>query len=104
MDGSIKLAARALPVYRAEREAGRDGRAALRLISAWCEQLGAQRSAGKPIADANSKAIETVLADASLSAGSREQTAALVAVIDTGLARSNEAIEAITDLRGSFAN
>jgi len=103
MDGSIKLAARALPVYQAEREAGRDGRAALRLIAAWCEQVCAQHAAGKPIADANSSALEAVLAEDAASYGSGAQTKALVEVLDTEMSQSSEAIEMIDDLRQSFA-
>ncbi|WP_073707979.1 mannitol dehydrogenase family protein [Glutamicibacter sp. 0426] len=104
MDGSIKLAARALPVYRAERDAGRDGHAALRLIAAWCEQLAAQHAAGTPIADANAEALVAVLDDASLEAGSTAQSAALVAIIDSRLAGEAEAVDAITALRPGFAN
>lgn len=104
MDGSIKLAARALPVYRAERDAGRDGHAALRLIAAWCEQLAAQHAAGTPIADANAEALVAVLDDAALEAGSTAQSAALVAIIDSRLAGEAEAVDAITALRPGFAN
>jgi fructuronate reductase len=41
MDGSVKLGMRAVPVYRAERAAGHDGGAALRLIAAWADHLTA---------------------------------------------------------------
>ncbi|MFL4474302.1 mannitol dehydrogenase family protein [Paeniglutamicibacter sp. MACA_103] len=103
-DGSIKLAARALPVFRAEQAAGRDGVAALRLLAAWCDQLAAQRASGTPVADANAAALEAVLSDASLGTGTPQQTAALVAVIDAELAKNADTVSAIHALRGRFTH
>lgn len=103
-DGSIKLAARALPVYRAETAAGRDGTPALRLLAAWCDQLAAQYAAGIELKDANAAALQQVLDDPRKPAGSREQTDALLAVIDAALAAEGPAAGGVHALRGSFAN
>jgi fructuronate reductase len=103
-DGSIKLAARALPVFRAERAAGRDGVPALRLLAAWCDQLAAQNAAGTPVADANAEALEAVLSDDSIGSGTPQQTAALVAVVDADLAMDSDTVAAIHALRGHFTD
>ncbi|WP_411730668.1 mannitol dehydrogenase family protein [Paeniglutamicibacter sp.] len=101
-DGSIKLAARALPVFRAERGAGRNGAPALRLLAAWCDQLAAQHASGTAVADANAAALESVLADASLGAGTPQQTAALVSVVDAELSGDTDTVASIHALRGHF--
>lgn len=103
-DGSIKLAARALPVFRAERGQGRDGVPALRLLAAWCDQLAAQHASGVAVADANAAALDAVLSDASLGAGTPQQTAALVAVVDAELSGDAGTIASIHALRGRFTH
>lgn len=103
-DGSLKLAARALPVFRAERAAGRDGAPALRLLASWCDQLAAQHAAGAAVADANAAALEAILSDDSLGSGTPGQTRALVAVLDGELARDAATADAIHALRGRFTN
>ncbi|MFJ6419137.1 mannitol dehydrogenase family protein [Paeniglutamicibacter sp. NPDC091659] len=101
-DGSIKLAARALPVFRAESAAGRDGHAALRLVAAWCDQLAAQHSAGAPVADANADALEKILADPAISPGSPQQTSALLDVLETGVGDDTSLVATVHALRGQF--
>ncbi len=103
-DGSIKLAARALPVFRAEAAAGRDGHAALRLVAAWCDQLAAQHAAGTPVADANSGALDKILADPAIRPGSPQQTSALLDVLETGLGDDTSLVATLHALRGHFAN
>lgn len=99
MDGSLKLAARAIPVYRAEQAAGRDGAAALRPIAAWCDQLTAQAGANVEVQDAQSAALNSVLEDTS---GSREQTIALLNVLDSQLAAEAQAVDGVHQLRNGF--
>ncbi|MGP9650622.1 mannitol dehydrogenase family protein [Glutamicibacter sp. AOP38-B1-38] len=101
IDGSLKLAARAIPVYRAELAAGRDGRAALRPIAAWCDQLTAQRAAGAEVADAQAPTLEAALADSS---GSREQTIAFLTVLDAQLAAEGPAVDGVHQLRKGFTS
>ena len=103
-DGSLKLAARALPVFRAEQAAGRDGTAALRLLAAWCDQLAAQHAAGTPVQDANAAALEAILADPAIRSGSAQQTAALLGVIEAGLGTDPSLVASIHALRGHFTN
>lgn len=101
MDGSVKLAMRAVPVYRAEREAGRDGEAALRLLAAWADQMAAQAAAGVEISDPAAAELASVLAD---SAGdATAQTAALLRVVDTALGDDAEAVAGVVRQRGTIA-
>ena len=101
MDGSLKLAARAIPVYRAEQAAGRDGAAALLPIAAWCDQLTAQARANAAVQDAQSAALNSVLEDTS---DSREQTIALLNVLDSQLATEAQAVDGVHELRNGFTN
>ncbi|GGC90794.1 mannitol dehydrogenase [Tersicoccus solisilvae] len=95
-DGSLKLAARALPVYRAERDAGRDGTAALRPVAAWMDRMTAQLADGTPITD---PAADRITAAAGTGG---EDTAALLAVVDATLARDADAVAAVAALRGTL--
>ena len=52
MDGSNKLRMRAVPVFKAEKAAGRSGTGALRMIAAWVAFIRDSNAAGKAIADA----------------------------------------------------
>lgn len=104
MDGSIKLAARAVPVYQAERRAGRNGQGALRLFAAWCEQLAAQHATAQEILDPQAAKITEVLADTRLAPGSIEQTQHLVALIDENLAQDLAVITQIHALRSELTN
>ncbi|WP_417233856.1 mannitol dehydrogenase family protein [Arthrobacter sp.] len=99
MDGSLKLAARAVPVYRAERDDDRDGSAALRLLAAWMDRIDAQLTAGEEIHDP----AATAIADAAESTGT-EQTAALLAVVDASLATEQDTVSAVHALRGTFTD
>ncbi|OMH23690.1 hypothetical protein BKD30_11950 [Tersicoccus phoenicis] len=100
-DGSLKLAARALPVYRAERDAGRDGAAALRPVAAWMDQMTAQVTAGIPIADPSADRIDTAVDTGRSGTGQTDtdQTAALLAVVDPALARDEQTVAAVAALR-----
>lgn len=103
-DGSIKLAARALPVLRAEHAAGRDGQPALRLLAAWCDQLTAQHVAGIPVLDANTEALTQILANPAFVTGSAQQTAALLAVVDVALGTDPDLASSVHALRGTFTH
>lgn len=99
MDGSLKLAARAVPVYRAERDAGRDGTAALRLLAAWMDRVDAQLAAGEDIHDPAAGSI----AEAAHATGA-DQTAALLAIVDAALASDSDTVSAVRALRGTFTD
>lgn len=96
-DGSLKLAARALPVYRAERDAGRDGAAALQLLAAWMDQMTVQVTTGTPIVDPSA---DRIAAAVDTGRTDTDQTAALLAVVDPALAQDDETVAAVTRLRG----
>lgn len=120
MDGSLKLKARAVPVYEAERAASRTGTAALRPLAAWCDYL--VRTAAERIADENTAAEDatsgntqrSALPDPNAAALERalqlnapesseiSTTHALIAVIDRDLAADQAALHAIHQLRGTF--
>ncbi|GAA6524586.1 mannitol dehydrogenase family protein [Intrasporangium sp. DVR] len=53
-DGSQKIPIRAVPVVRAELEAGRVSRGALRLVAAWIAHL---RGVGAPVSDAHAEEV-----------------------------------------------
>ncbi|XBH20229.1 mannitol dehydrogenase family protein [Jonesiaceae bacterium BS-20] len=103
-DGSLKLGARAVPVYHAEKAAGRDGKAALRLLAAWCDQLVAQVAAGTAITDPSADALGAILAAPETAPSTVDQTRALVAVVDSQLALDSLVVAAIHSLRGHFTN
>ncbi len=103
MDGTLKLAARAVPVYRAEQHAGRNGVAALRAVAAWAEQLAAQYEAGIQIVDPAAQQISSILGAPEVAAGSQAQTCALVELIDPQLAADAHAITTIHELRAELA-
>lgn len=99
MDGSLKLAARAVPVYRAEHGAGRDGIAALRPLAAWMDRIVAQLAAGQEIHDP----AAGPLAEAAKATGT-DQTAALLAIVDASLAADPDTVSALHALRGTFTD
>lgn len=90
MDGSNKLRMRAVPVFKAEKAAGRDGSGALRMIAAWVAQLRKQRAAGTPIGDAAAAQLDAALALRSV--GGAEDVKALVAILDAELGRNEEVL------------
>ena len=102
-DGSLKLAARAIPVYRAEQQAGRDGVAALRLFAAWCDQLVSQVAQGTAITDPNAQALTEVIT-ATNGASTQEQSTALLRVVDPQLADDSYAVTTVHALRGHLGD
>ncbi|MEE1621807.1 mannitol dehydrogenase family protein [Zafaria sp. J156] len=110
MDGTLKLAARAVPVYRAEREAGRAGTAALRPIAAWMDQVCAQLAAGEDVHDRAAGRIAEAAAQggqgaeggAPASSSDPAQTTALLALVDSGLASEPATASAVHALRGTL--
>ena len=98
-DGSLKLAARAVPVYRAERGAGHDGTAALRLLAAWMDRVDVQIAAAEDVQDPAAERIATAA-----SGTGTDQTAALLAVVDAALAAEPETVSAVHGLRGTFTD
>jgi fructuronate reductase len=100
-DGSLKLAARAIPVYQAEREAGRPGTAALRLLAAWCDYLVVQHRNAVPIHDPHADTLTEILTRHAKTPRDLATTRELVTIIDPALAQST-ALESIHNMRGSF--
>lgn len=94
MDGSTKLRVRAVPVLRAERKAGRGGAAAARIIAAWMDYLA---GSGGRFEDAERQVILPLL-----DRPPREQTRALLAVLDPGLANESDVPELLHRLRGTW--
>ncbi|WP_104092173.1 mannitol dehydrogenase family protein [Arthrobacter sp. GMC3] len=90
MDGSNKLRMRAVPVYKAERTAGRSGQGALRMIAAWVAFLRREHELRNAIADAGATELSVAL---QLPQG--EDTAALLAVLDAELAGDPEVLSAL---------
>ncbi|MEO8219885.1 MAG: mannitol dehydrogenase family protein [Specibacter sp.] len=86
-DGTSKLRMRAVPVYKAERVAGRSGAGTLRMIAAWVAFVRDSHATGRTIADAAGSAdvSEALLLDDS--GGTSEAVAtALVGIVDEDLA------------------
>jgi len=97
IDGSSKLRMRAVPVIQAERTAGRPGQAAARLIAAWIDYLTKAADDGAGVRDAEAERIEPLL-----SLNGREQTAALVELLDPDFAAEDGIVDMVHALRGSF--
>lgn len=100
VDGSVKLAARAVPILMAEREAGRPGTAALRVIAAWMDQVCAELEASQTLTDPAADRIRGAAAETDPEA----QSSALLAVIDPHLAGEADVLAAVQDLRGTFTD
>ena len=98
IDGSSKLPIRAVPVLRAEREAGRDGSASARPIAAWIAFLQSAKAAGNKINDAGIAALNKALP-----LSERERTKALVGLLDRSLAEDESLLELI-DRAASIAH
>jgi len=90
MDGSNKLRMRAVPVFKAERDAGRTGAGALRMIAAWVAFLRRTHGQGEVIADA----CATELA-AALELPSGKDLVALLAILDQELARDTQVVASL---------
>lgn len=89
VDGSAKLRMRAVPVLRAEREAGRDGSAAARMIAAWTVFLEGRTE------------VEDASAEQVLAAGSgtgRDRVRALVELLDPELAAHDDVVDLVAGL------
>ena len=93
MDGSSKLPIRAIPVLRAEREAGRDGFASARPVAAWIAFLQSAQAAGNEINDAGVAKLNKAL-----SLSGREKAKALVGLLDASLAEDEPFLDLIEDL------
>ncbi|GAA2111350.1 mannitol dehydrogenase family protein [Kocuria atrinae] len=89
MDGSTKLQMRAVPVLKAERQAGRAGTAAARAIAAWIAYLDGRTE----VSDARSELV--------LEASQKptdERVRALIAVLDAELAQQEDVVDQINGL------
>lgn len=92
-DGSSKLRLRAVPVLKAERQAGRSGAASARLISVWIDYL----HDGGSSPDAAGDAIAAIMAD-----DPEVQVRALVQLLDEDLSNNPEVLRLINSLRPSM--
>ncbi|PJJ70756.1 fructuronate reductase [Diaminobutyricimonas aerilata] len=90
-DGTAKLRARAVPVLRGEREAGRSGAAAARLIAAWMDHVAGSADPAQ-LPDARRDDIADALA-----APGEERTVRLLALLDTALADDAEVVALIEE-------
>lgn len=85
-DGASKLRIRALPIYQAEREAGRDGAAAAGAIASWIAWLITQDS--RDIKDSEVDSIRQALA-------SDDTTRALLDVLQPGLGQDTHLVSLV---------
>jgi fructuronate reductase len=93
MDGSTKLRMRAVPVFQAERAAGRSGAATALMISAWMDYTAASASIEDPMADD---------VDAANLLNDTKRTRALLAMVDHKLADDDSVVQLIESLQGSL--
>lgn len=99
MDGSSKLRLRAVPVYKAERAAGRTGLGALRMIAAWVGYVQATHHAGATVSDAAGAAgISAALSLDDSGATSEAALAALISVVDADLGADPCVIDTVRSL------
>lgn len=98
-DGSNKLRMRAVPVYKAERAAGRSGDGALRMIAAWLGFVKASHAAGSTVTDAAGESAIT----AALKLPEPEQTAALIAAVDASLLDDPQTLDRLAGLLADVA-
>lgn len=92
-DGSTKLPMRAVPVLRAERDAGRPGIAAARIIGAWISFAAAAATSGTELADAGADSVLDALRSPR---GAR--TAAMVRILSPELAGDPSVVELVDTL------
>ncbi|MEO3940419.1 mannitol dehydrogenase family protein [Paenarthrobacter nicotinovorans] len=95
MDASTKLRMRAVPVLRAEREAGRSGEAAARMIAVWAAYVESNPGLQDPQAAGVEQANRLAGVD---------RVAALVSLLDTGLAGDPSVVELVHRLSQAFAS
>jgi fructuronate reductase len=103
-DGSVKLAVRVVPVLRAERAAGREGRALLVALAAWADLTAARYRAGQDLADAQADRLADALAPAAgdpTTGDLTAETARLLAVVDPDLAEDEAVVAGVVGLRGA---
>ena len=93
MDGTTKLRMRALPVFRAERAAGRPGAAAALMLAAWVDFAAAAHELADPLA--------AEMARANTLAG-QPRLAALLSLVDPGLAEDPQILDLVASLLGWF--
>lgn len=93
MDGSTKLQMRAVPVLKAERQAGRAGTAAARAIAAWIAYLDGRTEVSDArselVLEANPKPVD-------------ERVRALIALLDAELAQQEDVVDQINELVDSL--
>ena len=94
-DGTTKLRMRAVPVLRAERDAGRSGAAAARMLAAWVDHV----SAGSVLQDPRREAI--VAARALVG---RERITGLLSLIEPSLVADPDLVSLVEGLLGSFSH
>lgn len=94
MDGTTKLRLRALPVLDAERAAGRTGDGAARMIAAWIAYLSSTDDFQDPLA-AGIREAKTL--------DGEHRTAALLALVNPGLARDAALVAQIHRLQDPLA-
>ncbi len=92
VDGSTKVQMRAAPVLTAERAAGRDGRAAARMIAAWTAFLDGRT-------EVQDTAAEQILA---VNAGPN-RVRALLSLLDQELAAQDDVVDLVTRLAAELA-
>nr|WP_081416551.1 mannitol dehydrogenase family protein [Arthrobacter castelli] len=93
-DGSNKLRLRAVPVMKAERQAGRSGEASARMISAWIDYV----KDGGTAPDAAAETIAAIVA-----AETTDTVHDLVQLLDEDLAGDPDALRLIDSLRRRMA-
>ncbi|MDQ0031721.1 mannitol dehydrogenase family protein [Arthrobacter bambusae] len=94
MDGSTKLRMRALPVLRAERAAGRSGRASARMLAAWTAYTATASGLQDPLAED--------IAAANLLTG-RARLEALLRLVDPDLVADAAIVDLVEGLLDTFA-
>jgi fructuronate reductase len=98
-DGSTKLRLRALPVLRAERAAGREGRASARLIAAWIDWTSTAEATAEAIADGRADDIAAAPAEPG-----HARTRALLAILDESLAADDAVVALVDSMRPDDPN
>lgn len=90
IDGATKQRMRAVPILKAELDAGRDGSAAVFSIAGWIAFVQREVAAGREVKDTRSAEIAEA-------ANAADPVAALLAVLDLGLARNADVLAQVRD-------
>lgn len=96
VDGSLKLAVRAVPILQSEQEVGRSGTAALRMVAAWMDHICLRVEAGQEVQDPAADDLVSAVTH------TEAQTSTLLRVLDSALAEDSEIVAAVRSLRGTF--